>query len=239
MTAEACREWRESLGAYVLGHLPEDERAAIRGHIEGCAACRAEAESLAPLAGLMAKADPGRLAAPPAPPPALADRIATRISGERRGRMRRRRLVFGFSAATAAATAAVVIAIVISSSGEGPTAQRVAFRSLPPGVDVAATLHPRSFGTEIQMQVSGIRSGTLCRVFMQRSDGMRVPAGSFRYRYSGGDAEQAVLTSALDQSEVEAIGLHAGPRTFVAPLGSGVAGEATSLTKPTTQEDET
>jgi len=50
MTAEGCREWRERLGAYVLGHLTEDERAATSAHIEGCAACRAEAESLAPLA---------------------------------------------------------------------------------------------------------------------------------------------------------------------------------------------
>ena len=238
MTAEACREWRESLGAYVLGRLPEDERAATRAHIEGCAACRAEAESLAPLAELMAKGDPAQLAASPAPPPALADQIAERIRGESRGRThrrRRRRMVFGLSAATVAASAAVAGAIVLSSPDNQEPAQRVAFHSLPRGVEVAALVEPRSFGTEIRMQVSGMRSGTLCRVFLRRSDGVRVPAGSFRYRYSSGGPEQAVLTSALDLSEAEAVGLHAGPRTFVAPLGGGVTAGANSLTQPTTQ----
>src|SRR2546425_13154455 len=63
MTVEGCREWRERLGAYVLGQLTKDERAATSAHIEGCAACRAEAESLAPLAELLPIADPAQLAA--------------------------------------------------------------------------------------------------------------------------------------------------------------------------------
>jgi hypothetical protein len=239
MTAEPCRDWRESLGAYVLGHLTEDESAATRAHLEGCAACRAEAESLAPVAELMAKADPARLTATaPAPPPALADRIADRISGERRRRRRSRRLVLGFSAATAAATAAVIGAVILSSPGGEASGQRVAFGSLPRGVQVAATLEPRPFGTQIRMQVSGVRSGTLCRVFLRRTDGRRIPAGSFRYRYSGDDAEEAVLTSALDLSEADAVGVRAGPRTFVAPLDRGMTGPNASSNKPTTQEDE-
>ena len=128
MTAEGCREWRERLGAYVLGHLTEDERAATSAHIEGCAACRAEAESLAPLAELLAIADPAQLTTAPAPPAELADRIATRIAGERRVKRRRRqrrRLAIGLSGATAAAAAAtVLIAIVLSSPGSGGAALR-------------------------------------------------------------------------------------------------------------------
>ena len=42
MKAESCREWRESLGAYALGHLPAEERAGLEAHLDGCAECRAE-----------------------------------------------------------------------------------------------------------------------------------------------------------------------------------------------------
>ena len=237
MTVEGCREWRERLGAYVLGHLTEDERAATSAHIEGCAACRAEAESLAPLAELLPIADPTRLAAAPAPPAELADRIAARIGRERRVKRRRqrRRLAIGFSGAAAAAvTAAIVLAVVLSSPGGGGGAQRVKFASLPDGVAIGATLEPRPFGTEIRMDVHGIRSGTLCRVFLRRTDGTRMPAGSFRYRYAG--TEQAVMTSALDLSAARAVGVRVGNRTFVAPLRHGVGAKATSNREATEKE---
>lgn len=237
MKTEGCREWRERLGAYILGQLPEDEQAATRAHIEGCAACRAEAESLAPLAALMAKADPARLTAAPSPPAELGDRIAARIDSEgrqRKRRRRRRRLAFALPAAAAAATAAIALAIVLPGSGGGSGAQRVRFDSLPRGVRIAATLEPRPFGTEIRMDVHGIRSGTLCRVFLRRADGAVMPAGSFRYRYAG--AEQAVLTSALDLSAARAVGVRAGGRTFVAPLRHGVGAEASS-SRPTTEKE--
>lgn len=238
MTVETCREWRERLGAYVLGQLPEEERAATSAHIEGCAACRAEAESLAPLAELLPKADPAQLGTAPAPPAELADRIASRIASEGRFRQRRRRSRFaiGFSGtAAAAAAAAVLLILVLGSSGTGQdNSQLVTFRSLPHGVAIAATLQPRPFGTEIRMDVSGIRSGTLCRVFLRRGDGTRMPAGSFRYRY--GDTEQAMLSSALDLSAARAVGVRAGDRTFVAPLRQSVGAQATS--SQTTKQEE-
>lgn|SRR5512133_451470 len=227
MTIEGCREWRERLGAYVLGHLPADEHAATRAHIEGCADCRAEAESLAPLAELLPKADPAQLGAAPAPPAELGERIAAQIaregqSRERRRRRRRRRFAFGF-AGLAAATASALVAIVLISSGGGGAAQTVQFASLPRGVAISATLEPRAFGTQIVMDVHGIRSGTLCRVFLRRADGKRMPAGSFRYRY--GSTDEAVLTSALDLSAARAVGVRAGDRTFVAPMRHGVGAQ--------------
>ena len=36
-TRNDCREWRELLGAYALGHLEGDERAGLEAHLEGCA----------------------------------------------------------------------------------------------------------------------------------------------------------------------------------------------------------
>jgi hypothetical protein len=220
MKTESCRDRREALGAYALGHLPDEERAALEAHLEGCAGCRAEADSLLAVSRLLPHADPAHFGPAPAPPAALGKRIAATIDSERRSkrRHRRQRLGLGLSGAAAAAAAAVLAIFVLSSSdGSGPE-QHVSFRSVPAGVTISATLEPQAFGTEIRMYVSGIRSGTLCRVYMRGPAHVDVSAGTFRYRW-GGDAS-AVLSAALDLSRAKAIVVHAGNQTFVAPIGA-------------------
>lgn len=226
MTVERCREWRESLGAHALGQLPADERAALDAHLEGCAECRAELESLAGVARLMPLADPERFGDAPVPPPLLGERIAATIAAERRSSRRRRRR-FGLAwsgAAAAVATAAVLAILVLGSSGGGAPERQVAFRGLPAGMHIDASLEPRSFGTEIHVYVSGVRSGTLCRVFIRDRQGDRLPAGTFRYRWD--EDTHAVLSSALDLSNTAAIGIRVGDRTFVAPVDRSGAGPA-------------
>jgi len=227
-----CREWRESLGAYALGQLPEEERSGLEAHLEGCAECHAEADSLLAVARLLPHADPSRFGPAPVPPPALAKRIASTIGAEKRARRRRRRfrLGLGLGGLTAAAATAVLAVVVLTESPQGGPEQHLAFRSLPQGVQISATLEPQAFGTEIQMYVKGIRSGTLCRVYMRAPGGESVSAGSFRYRW-GADAS-AVLTAALDLSRARALVVHAGDRTFVAPIGAKTA------LQPTTKQEE-
>ncbi len=219
MKTESCREWQVSLGAYALGHLGEEERIALKAHLDGCPECRAEADSLALVARLLPHADPERFGPAPVPPPGLADRVAARIDAEGAAKQRKRRwrLGLGISGglAAAAAAAAAIFVFALGETSTGPE-QHVAFSSLPPGVKIAATLAPRAFGTQIEMYVSGIRSGTLCRVFLRGPNGARVSAGTFRYRY-GGDSE-ALLSSALDLSRTEAVGVRAGGQTFIGRL---------------------
>jgi hypothetical protein len=223
MKTESCREWREALGAYALGHLEDEERASLEAHLEGCPECRAEAESLVAVSRLLPHADPERFGPAPVPPPELGKRIAATIGAEQRSKRRQRRLRFGLGlSGAAAAAAAAVLAIFVLSSGDGSgPEQHISFRSLPAGVKIAATLEPQAFGTEIHMYVKGVRSGTLCRVFMREPGGDDVSAGTFRYRW-GGDAS-AVLSAALDLSRAKALVVHAGNRTFVAPLDNGKA----------------
>jgi len=221
MKTESCRQWRESLGPYALCHLADEERASLEAHLEGCPACRAEADALGSVASLLPHADPERFGPAPVPPPELGKRVAATIDAERRSKRRQRRFRFGLGLGGAAATAAAaVLAIFVLAGGEssGPE-QHISFRSLPSGVKIAAALEPQAFGTEIHMYVSGIRSGTLCRVYMRGPDGRDVSAGTFRYRW-GGDAS-AVLSAALDLSRAKALVVHAGNRTFVAPLDKG------------------
>jgi Putative zinc-finger len=218
MKTDGCRNWKESLGAFALGQLPQQEKLALEAHLEGCAACRAEADALTAVSRLLPHANPAHFGPAPQPPAELGRRIAAMIGAERRTKQRQRRWRFGlgFSGAAAAAAAAV-LAIFVLTSGEGSGPEReVAFRSLPDGVKIGATLQPQAFGTEIHMYVKGISSGTLCRVYMRGPDGKDVSAGTFRYRWGGDSA--AVLGAALDLSRAQALVVRAGRRTFVAPL---------------------
>jgi hypothetical protein len=235
MKTESCREWRESLGTYALGHLEGEDLTRLEAHLEGCPACRAEAAALASVANLLPHADPEHFGPAPLPPPELGKRITATIEAERRSKRRHRRLRLGFGlGGAAAAAAAAVLAIFVLSSGESSEpAQHVAFRSLPSGVKIAAALEPQAFGTEIHMYVSGIRSGTLCRVYMRGAAGRDISAGTFRYRW-GGDAS-AVLSAALDLSRAKALVVHAGNRTFVAPLDRG----GTAMSRQPQEEEPT
>jgi anti-sigma factor RsiW len=230
MKTDDHRDWKLSLGAYALGDLPDDERAAVAAHLEGCEECRAELRSLEGVAALLPLADPARIEQPAARPPAdLGARIEAQIATEsaREGRAkRRRRLRLGVGGAVAAAVAAAVLAIAILplGGGESSPAQKVNFASLPKGMTIDATLEPHAFGTEIEMYVDGVRSGTLCRVFLRDARGRTYSAGSFRYRW--GEDSHAVLSSALDLSQTKEIGVHAGGRTFTAPVGGAEANSA-------------
>jgi hypothetical protein len=215
---DSCRDWRHLLGAYALGDLGAEERAGVGAHLEGCAECRAEADSLDSVARLLPLADPDRFSRPaPQPSPDLGKEIVAAIGRERRVVRHRRRWRFGFALGGAAAVAAAVLALfVLPGGGSGSPEQHVEFGALPGGVKIYATLEPHSYGTEIHMYVKGVRSGTLCRVYLRGPRGEQVPAGTFTYRW--GDDSTATLSSALDLSRTRAIGVHAGNRTFVAPV---------------------
>jgi hypothetical protein len=226
MKTDDHRDWRLSLGAYALGDLPPDERAAMSAHIDGCAECRTELRELEGVAALLPLADPARIEQPAVRPPAdLGARIEAQIAAEtsREGRTkRRRRLRLGLGGAVAVAAIAALLAIVVlpEVGGSSPSEQ-VKFASVPNGVSIHATLEPHAFGTEIHMYVQGVSSGTLCRVFLRDAAGHTYSAGSFRYRW--GEDSEAELSSALDLSQATEIGVHAGGRTFVAPVDQATA----------------
>ena len=220
MTADGCREWRELLGPYVLDALDGDERAAVAAHLEGCAECRAEQAELAPLQELLLLADPDGLESVPAPPSSLGRRIARRVESERRGE-RRRRLRFGLALGGVATAVAAVLAVLVLPGGSpepGPAGSEVRFAQLPPGVRIAAHLTPQPYGSQVDVYVHGMRRDTRCVVFLRDADGRRVTAGSFLYSYRG-DAGSG-LSAAIPLRDVSAIGIHAGKRTFTAPVGA-------------------
>jgi hypothetical protein len=224
MTAEGCRTWREQLGAYALGHLGADERASVQAHLDGCAACRAEAEGLGAVARVLPAAAPDRMQVAPVAPDSLARALFARIDAERRTsrRGRRTRVGLAFAGACAAVAAIAVSAALLLGSddgggGDGSQTERVAFDRLPGDVHIGAGLTPRPWGTQIDLYVKGVPSGTMCEVWLRRRNGGRVLAGSFRY-VAGSDSYSVRLASALDRSRAAAIGVRAGRWTYVEKL---------------------
>jgi len=73
----AHERWDDAAAGYLLGALPEPERAEFEAHLEGCPACREELDELR----VAAEALP--VAAPPMrPPPALKARIMAEVERE-------------------------------------------------------------------------------------------------------------------------------------------------------------
>src|SRR5262245_11152948 len=105
MTADACREWRGALAAAALGREDAGEQIALRAHIDGCAACRAELDELLAVARALPAADPDRLTDPSQPSSDLAVLVVDRVAAERAAHRRRR---FARVKAIAAAVVAIV-----------------------------------------------------------------------------------------------------------------------------------
>jgi Putative zinc-finger len=229
MKTDDCRERRESLGAYALGHLPEEERAGLEAHLDGCPSCRAEIELLGGMVRPMSLADPARFETAPVPPASLGVRVAAAIARERLGR-RRRRLRLGLAIGGAAAAAAVALVLLVLPGEEAAGPERlVTFNSLPKGTKISAKLIPNAFGTEIHMYVKGVSSGSLCRVYLHSRDGALLSAGTFRYRW--GDGSYPILSSALDLSKTDSMELRIGGHAYFATVG-----DTDSETRSTTRE---
>jgi hypothetical protein len=99
MPARDHEQWADSLGAWLLGALPEDEAAGFKRHLDECVVCREDAVGLQVAVDALPAS-----AAPHSPPAALKDRIMAVVEGEAKllqaagpesDRPRRRRSWFG------------------------------------------------------------------------------------------------------------------------------------------------
>jgi anti-sigma-K factor RskA len=88
--------WADSLGAWLLGALPEDEAEGFRRHLAQCAVCQEEAAALQVAVDVLPAS-----VEPRTPPPALKDRIMAVVEAEApapepaRARRKERRSWFG------------------------------------------------------------------------------------------------------------------------------------------------
>jgi len=219
------REIRESLGSWAMGHLDPEERELVDLHLEGCAECRNEAESLKRTGAMLALADPaviGSLSEPlPRPSPGFDERVMAELHDPGPDEARRDRRRWWMAVPAIGAVTAPAVALILAFGGGGHSGsdagvRTFAFSSLPPGVSIDGAVEPKATGTGIEVNVNGMRPGTLCRVYVRTASGKLEPAGTFRYRYSAEEHESypATLSTAWDLSEINQLVIKAGDRIF-------------------------
>jgi hypothetical protein len=186
MSDPSCRTFRELLGVYVVGAIEPGERAAVDEHLSQCYECREELAALAPLPALLHRvpaeeAERILLAGePPAdvtgPSPGMLDSLLLQVGAKRR--TRRFRGLF-----TAAA------AILVAVGGAAAVAEAIAPHHQHQQIETAtatkgalgATVRygESSWGTHMDVQVSGFKRWTPCEFYVLTKDGRKVLAGGW------------------------------------------------------------
>ncbi len=217
-SAAGCREVRHSLGVYVLGAIDPADRAMVDEHLAGCPECREELAGLAGLPALLRRvptAEAERLAADdPADEAALAAAAAgllpaalARTAQVRRMR-RWRELAAAAVVAVLARGAGAAAAGLLHSSPPAPRQvaagpvlhwQTVARTDAATQAGLRVRYARQPWGTTMQVQVWGIRPGTVCQFLVVDAHGHRWVLGGWRVSYAGGLGWYPVSTSLTDR----------------------------------------
>lgn len=183
MTEDFHRALRESLGAYVLGHLDPAEEDAVRVHLATCDECRAELAELQPVANALAIAR-HRPVTGAVTPRSLQRRVSDAVAAEA-GRRRRSRLVTSLTTLTAAAALVIVAALGVTTfldrTPDAPVPEAVAVQVADDLEQVTATagVIAHTWGTEVKLTTAGLQAGATFEAFVLGEDGTEARAGTF------------------------------------------------------------
>jgi hypothetical protein len=177
-------DMQEWIGAYVLDALEPEENETVQQHIAGCSDCQDEVVNLAwipPLLRTVSLEEVERIDAPVTThSPQVLDALLSKAS--RRSRARRVIAALGLAAALVTGIA------IYDEVSPGPTGSSVAsVRAVDPGTQVAAavTFSSRSWGTELQLKLRGVRPGEICSLIVHGRDGQHGVAATWTANYRG------------------------------------------------------
>ncbi|MFL5824660.1 MAG: anti-sigma factor domain-containing protein [Solirubrobacteraceae bacterium] len=206
------RECAESLGAYVLGALPEPESARIRAHLGSCRECRAEVE------WLRAAADTLPASVPQVEPPRqLKARVMQIVEAEaellqaageaadhpppsRAGRIRRWLWPTdggwarpGLALAGAGALAALALAVVLTSGGVGTRTIEAQFVGPARPAGAQASVEVRDGRAELVVHgLPAPAAGHVDELWVKHGQANPQPAGTFVIRSGSVKLERPV-----------------------------------------------
>jgi anti-sigma-K factor RskA len=203
--------WEDAAGTYVLGALPDDEKAAYEAHLATCPACRTETDELSVAAEALPVSAPAMK-----PPPALKARIMAEVereaallasaSGPRREPAkpkRRWRFAFPTPAVAALACATLLVglgagALLFGGAGGGRT---IPFQSGPSVSQAKAELELNGDkATLVANNLPAPPSGKVYMVWLKRPGQAPEPTAALFTPRSDGSATAAV-TGDLDGVE--------------------------------------
>jgi Putative zinc-finger len=195
MTGTAgCRQIRQALGVYVLGAIDPAERAQVDEHLATCPECREELASLAGLPAMLRKVpvvEAERLAAAEEDPELTgmpSPEILTSLLG-RTANVRRVRRWRGLAVAAAVALVAVAGGAAVTNAlepgGSGPightqvTTWQKSSGTGPAGAHLTVRYRHQSWGTEMEVNVTGLRPGSVCEFQVTNKNGGKSVVGSW------------------------------------------------------------
>lgn len=224
-SAGGCREFRHALGVYVLGAIDPAERALVDDHLAICLDCREELAALAGLPALLRKipiAEAERLAAPESGGDAGAPEELLRSLLDRTSRIRRTHRWRGLVAAAAAVLVALgggAFAANAFQSGPGAGSavaadwHRTSGSDTLTGAKLTVKYLPTAWGTQMNVQVSGLTAGTVCDFEVVDAAGHPEKVGSWRLDYQGGPAWYPAST-ALPEKDLRSFEIVSGGRVL-------------------------
>ena len=179
----ACETWQPALAGWLVAQLLPHEEHALLAHLEGCSACRSEADRLFDVAAVSLGADLGAPLSASAvehPPSDLGDRIVGRVRRERRARLASRAVV---AVAAVAATVGLVAAVGRTEDEPPLRGQEVTFVRQAPGAEATAVVAPDGDGALIGLTATGLDPDTTYALWLTPPGGgyaERIAAGTFR-----------------------------------------------------------
>ena len=184
-----CAQIRPELGVYLLGAIEPARRPVVECHLAACDTCRAELSALAGLPSLLRRVpadavrklgadEPGQVISEP-PPNALLARI---------GAIRRRRNLLAAAAAVVAAIAAASAVQGLHDAAAHPPAavapaRTVTVQATNPetGTWAAVRYTAQPWGTELEVSITGVTTGTRCELLVTGPQGQVISAGGWDF----------------------------------------------------------
>jgi anti-sigma-K factor RskA len=226
--------WSDAVATYVLGALPEGDRAAFEGHLATCAACREELDDLR----VAAEALP--VAAPPMrPPPALKARIMAEVEREAellrsagpaadraapppRRRFAFPRLAFPAPAAAALACAALLVGLGVGAWLFGSSGGHTVDFRRSPALTASATAELDVKGNNAVLVARGLpepATGRVYQVWLQRDGQAPEPtAALFTPRRDGSAMASVGDVKGVEKVMVSSEPLGGSPMPTRAPI---------------------
>lgn len=158
------------VGAYALGLLEEQDRAAFESHLATCDACRAELDTLSPVGMLLRGMEPVLVTDDASPP---VDLLQRRAAASRRGR---RKLIIASAAACAALLGGGITVGLASAPSQPPgalTGQLHSASNPASGAIGTVGLVAKGWGTQVQLDLAGVKGPLECELIAVSKTGAR------------------------------------------------------------------